>query len=383
MSQPSDPGSEPHADAFQAIDARLESLDSDRYRRNATHVLEGFHEWLAEHRDVPRVVDVTTTDCRRWVQRYLRVRVRDPDDRFSAASAQTYHDVVRAFFTWCVRDDRLASNPMDSARVAEELPEDTAEPDRQFWPDAARRRLLDHVDRDAQRALAADEGVERAFRDRVVAYLLADTAARGAELFAVSGDDRRNGITWRDVDLERGTVTVLGKNRSRQPVQLPKTTAEKLSRYRRLLDAPADWPVVPTMDASTKYRRVRTVLGRRGWEAERVEQALEAADSVDSVLREHGIAPPALTTEGARRRMKALSDDAGVDVDGEYLKPHGGRRALGHKLYWEVSAEAAQSVLRHASIETTHESYQDARAGQLSETVDELLYGTQAEADTE
>lgn len=82
---------------------------------------------------------------------------------------------------------------------------------------------------------------------------------------------------------------------------------------------------------------------------------LEVATSME-VLREHEVAPPALSKNGARSLMKRLCDAADIDIDGEYLKPHGGRRGLGSDLYAQ-DAELAQELLRHESIETTRESY--------------------------
>ena len=46
------------------------------------------------------------------------------------------------------------------------------------------------------------------------------------------------------------------------------------------------------------------------------------------VLHEHGIAPPALSKNGARSTMRRLCNAADADIDQEYLKPHGGRRGL-------------------------------------------------------
>jgi integrase len=371
----------------RAIASRLRSIDSQRYRENTATVLRELRTWLREERGVERLADVDELDCRRWVQGYLRGRVQgnqtprsyEPSGnaRLSAASAHTYFNIARAFFSWCVDDQRIDANPMRPASVREALPEDTSEPDRQFWSPEARDALLAHVDRTAHDALEA-EGVDPrgAFRDRVVAYLLADTGARGAELFAVSGDDARDGITWGDVDLSAGTIRVLGKSREPETVALPATTAAKVDRYRRVVEpAGADWPVVPTGDAATKGRVLRSELAARGWDEADVEAAVASADGIDDALREHDVAPPALTTEGARRVMKRLCDAADVAVDGEYLKPHGGRRGLGHRLYTEVSAEKAQELLRHRSIETTNESYREAQTSELSRDVDDLLYG--------
>jgi integrase len=70
--------------------------------------------------------------------------------------------------------------------------------------------------------------------------------------------------------------------------------------------------------------------------------------------------------------MKRLCDDADVTIDGEYLKPHGGRRGLGSQLYAE-DAELAQELLRHESIETTHESYREQNVLERRERLHDIL----------
>lgn len=103
-----------------------------------------------------------------------------------------------------------------------------------------------------------------------------------------------------------------------------------------------------------------------------IETLLDETE-IGVVLRDYGIVPPALTTNGARNVMKRLCERAGLEIDGEYLKPHGARRGLGHELYANGHAELAQSALRHASIETTHESYSDIQAAETAQRVDDLL----------
>jgi len=119
------------------------------------------------------------------------------------------------------------------------------------------------------------------------------------------------------------------------------------------------------------YSAVREQLTERGWDSDEVEAVLEEED-VDDVLREHDVAPPALTVRGARALMQRLCDEAGVDVDGGYLKPHGGRRGLGDTLYRQ-SAELAQSALRHSSVRTTHESYSHVTAAETADEVGEII----------
>ena len=103
-----------------------------------------------------------------------------------------------------------------------------------------------------------------------------------------------------------------------------------------------------------------------------IETMLENTD-IETVLHEHNVVPPALSTNGARNLMKRLCEDADLDVDGDYLKPHGARRGLGHELYANGHAELAQSALRHTSIETTHKSYSDIKAAETAQQVDDVL----------
>ncbi len=95
----------------------------------------------------------------------------------------------------------------------------------------------------------------------------------------------------------------------------------------------------------------------------------------NELIREHGIVVPSISTAGARNLMQRLCEEADLEIDGEYLKPHGGRRGLGHELYSKGHAELAQTALRHSSIETTHEAYSDIQAKETAKKVDEVLDG--------
>lgn len=370
-----DTDANPGVDGFgEALQMRLDSIESHRYRQNTKTAVQNFQRFLEDKRDVDSLDDIEVIDCRRWTQ-FLA-----GSDDISPSSAQTYYALARATCGWWVRDERLDTNPMEAARVEEPLPTDDGDPDRQYWTEDARDQLLQYVDERAHDALEADDtDASKAFRDRALVYLLADTGVRGAEVCAVIGDDRRNGLRWKDVDLDAGLMRVLGKSRQIEPVSIPEPTAEKLDRYRRLVDAPPEWPVIPTADAATKYRAVRTELEDRGRDPEEIEELLESTD-IDDVLRDENVAPPALTTDGARDSLlQPLCEEAGVDVDGDYLKPHGGRRALGDALYGEVSPASAQEVLRHRSVETTHASYRERRTEDLAEDIEQVRYQTDGE----
>ena len=368
-------GSSAKTDIDAAIDARLASLDSGNYRANNELVLGTFAEYLAHERDVTSLEDLEVLDCRRYAQ-WLRERVHDDENALSAASAHAngpYFTIVRAFLGWCVDDERIDANPARPNRVKEELPEHHGDHDRQFWSAEARDSLLSFVNERAHAAL--DESVddrERAFRDRAVVTVLALTGARGAELFNDPRDDHRNGLRWADVDLDRGIARVFGKTREQQPIPLTARVVESLERHRTVQDpATEDWPVFPTRHHPSLAQAAENSLRERGWEDEAVESALDEATAM-TVLREHEIAPPALSKNGARTVMKRLCESADVEIDGEYLKPHGGRRGLGSDLYAQ-DAELAQETLRHESIETTHESYREQNVIERRERLEQVL----------
>jgi integrase len=80
---------------------------------------------------------------------------------------------------------------------------------------------------------------------------------------------------------------------------------------------------------------------------------------------------PAITTDGARRLMRTLSENAdvpGIDSEsGEYLELHDGRRGAGDTLVREVGWEQAQRLLRHQSPETTMNAYSHISASEIAE----------------
>jgi site-specific recombinase XerD len=355
-----------------AIQQYLDSVEAGNSRKNFQSTLKTWRIWLHKERGVTNLEELEVLDCRRYA-RHLKRRTRDGD--LKASTATTYYAYVRAFLTFCVADELLDTNPAKAKRAMDELPEDLGATTRQFWREDERRAIMRYVDERVNRALddEADVSREYAFRDRSIVYLLGLSGVRGAEVFAEPSDDKRTGITWSDVQYDAGAVRVLGKSRAYEYAQLPKRAATALERYRTVLDPPSDsWPVFPSGHAPSKYSAVREQLADEGMIDSQIETILER-DDIDTVLRDRNVVPPALSTNGARSLMKRLCENAGVDVDGEYLKPHGARRGLGHELYASGHAELAQSALRHASIETTHESYSDIQAAETAQRVDDLL----------
>lgn len=355
----------------EAIRTFLSRYEATNTRRSYQRALNEWQSWLRD-RGVKRVNNIDVLTCRQYA-RYLSHWSHgktDHEDSISASTAHSYYSRVRAWLSFCRDDELITTNPAKAGRATDELPEDNKDPDRQFWSERDRKALLSFVDRRVDRTLDGDTDFERVrvFRDRAVVRTLALSGVRGAEVFRVADDPKRDGIAWNDIDFNRGTIRILGKSREQEYAQLPSAAVTALKRYRQVLDPPTDdYPVFPTEHAPSKYAAVR----------EQVADADAKLDdaSVDDVIREHEVVVPSITTAGARNILERLCDDASLSIDGDYLKPHGGRRGLGHQLYEQGHAELAQSALRHKSIDITYEAYSDLRASDVAESVDDVLDG--------
>ena len=344
-------------------------------RRLAENVLGRWSNWL-QQRGIDDLDRVDTQTMRRYAQRLRqRARARESDSEagITPASAQTYYAIISGFLTWCVEDERLPTNPALARRAKSELPDDTGErTTQQFWSADDRTRLLRHVDKRAHDAID-EHGSEATIevRDRALVGVLAFSGCRVGEVVRDPDDVRRQGLHWNDIDLDSGTLRVLGKNQQWQEAQLPRQARDALNRHHRVQDPPTeDWPVFPTAHAPTLYRLAREHLPERGVAGEEVETLLEEND-VESLLRKHAITPPNLTTRSVRRILGGLCDEAGIDPEGpvDYLQPHGARRGVGDVLYRERGPAAAQRALRHEDPQTTAKAYQHIDASDLAEDV--------------
>ncbi|MFC7060020.1 tyrosine-type recombinase/integrase [Halovenus salina] len=199
----------------KAIQDRLADLDSGKYKRNNAHVLRLCAEWLRREHDVNRVEEITSQDLRQFA-RALRECMDNEKSNINAGSTVTqYYDYVAAWLGWAVRDQYLDRNPARTETATEPLPEVSTDPDRQFWSDREREAICATTDQLVDVALDnPDEQARRqAYRDRALVYLLAYSGCRGAEIAAVNDDEKRNGLRWRDLNLDDGIISVYGKSR--------------------------------------------------------------------------------------------------------------------------------------------------------------------------
>ena len=361
-------GATPREDGLEAaIQDRLADLDSGKYRQNNGYVLRLFAEWLRHEDETTDVEEITPQHLRTFARELRTAMETTPDDEHyvaidASSTVKQYYDYVSAWLGWAVRDQYLERNPARTETATEPLPETSNEPDRQFWSPEDRKAICATGDALVEETLD-DQPDERtrlqAYRNRALVYLLGYSGCRGAEVAAVREDPKRNGLQWRDVDLDDGVLTVYGKSREWEQAPLFEPAIEPMRRWRHLLDPPTDeWPVLPTFHLPSLYDLL----------PDRVEATPE---SVWTDLRTREIAPPAVTVDGVRRTLASLCENADVQFD-EPLKPHGARRGLGDQLY-QKQAELAQDALRHRSIETTHEAYSEERIRRVKERGDELF----------
>jgi integrase len=322
------------------------------------------------------LTDLADDDGRFVLRRYAeRLDDRVTAGAIAGSTANSYFSYVSGFLTYCVRDGRLPRNPAATTAAREALPADeSSRSDQQFWDDDQRRAIVAYVDRRAREAVEeSGHGATTEARDRALVRTLAYAAVRGAEVLRHPKDDRagRQGLRWSDVDLSGRTIRILGKDQRVGRAALPSKAARGLERW-QAVQRPAsdDWPVFPSDHAPSKYAAVREALG----EDVDVAALAEAAGGVDALLRERDVAPPALTTEGARSVMKRLTAEAGVEVDDEagYLQLHGARRGIVGAVYRRDRGDA-QDLARHKDLSTTHDAYQHITVEEQAERFDEHL----------
>ena len=358
-------GIEDTLEAF--VRSKQKGTDSGNYQRNARRAIEEWVDWLAGREEPIESFDQLQVSQMRQYARHLKERV--DRDELAGSTANTYWNYIAAFLGWCVYEELLAENPARKRRAEQELPDTRPRSDRQqFWSRDDREALLSHLNERAHAAVD-QEGLNaiKELRDRALASLLAYSGVRGAEVLRDPNDERRSGVRWRNLDLEAGTLVVLGKSQADEEAPLPLQVCDPLERLQQALrPASDDWPVFPTLHRPTLSRTAREALADGGFATDEIGDTIDKSDWI-SLYRDHDFVPPALTTNGGRTVMRRVCEEAEIVLDGEhdYLTPHGGRRGAGDVLYREDPV-LAQTALRHRSIETTKDSYSYIEAGETA-----------------
>ncbi|KAA9400615.1 site-specific integrase [Haloarcula sp. CBA1131] len=326
----------PGGDALEtAIEKRLVDIDSGRYRTNVASVLRKFAAWSRDQHGISSPEDIDDDLCRQYARDLARA---DDRDDISPETARRYFAYVRSFLTWGVYEGLIPTNPAKTNHAEGPLPTDETETDQQYWTTRDREAICATATARVDDAGESDD-VDRtaAYRDQALVFLLAYSGARSAELVAVSDDEERNGLRWRHVDLEAGTMQVFGKNRTRESAPILDDALRPLRRWKQLREPDENEAVFPRLDNATK--------------------ALDPT--------------PSITTQSARNILADLCEWSDYEFE-EPLKPHGARRGLGREIYRE-NPQLAQDVLRHKSIETTHEGYAQEAAKRTRDEANDII----------
>lgn len=359
------------------------------FRSEAERELHRFESWITETLEGPTLDDLDESIFRQ----YARHLVGDRD--LAANTVQTYYAYISSWVGWCVKEGHIDTHYANSPTAREPLPEDDGRRpgDQQAWTPTQRDEITAHVDELVEKALPLpdqktdDSTRERArytlikaLRDRTLVYVLAYTGIRVGEVFRDPNDAReeRDGLRWEYVDLEDHSMTIYRKNQAWKEASIPDPVRFALDQYRRALDPPDSWPIFPTFHNPSISSAIERATKKGRVSDTAVQTARDTSTRDFWVALDLNIDIPALTTEGARGRMKALSDSAGLDLDGsnhDYLAPHGGRRGMGETLVREGGYTAAARYLDN-SEEMIRERYQHIEAGERADMATMALAAT-------
>lgn len=190
--------------------------------------------WFKEH-GVTHVNQLTSN--------HIRTYLGSLDERGLASHSQ--HAAARAiktFCNFCVSEEWIEASPMKRVRMprVEEDIHPALEPD------------------DVQKLLDASPNE----RDKAIILCLLDTGCRANEFLAWTGSD---------IDIEQGTVSVMGKNRKMRIVYLGARSLKQLLRYfiERGRPEPNEpvWVTVRNTSEPMTYNALRLMFRRLGEEA--------------------------------------------------------------------------------------------------------------------
>lgn len=329
------------------------------YRRHAERELGKFVTYL-EREGIDGFDGIEARTLRRYIRQELLGHGHSP------RTVQKYYDYVSAWLGWAQREGLIDTHYGIQEAAREPLPEaDTRkEEHQQTWQRGQRQAILGHVDERAREAIEED-GLDAygPVRNRALVYVLAYSGVRGSELLANSQDDRRDGAMWRDLADGCDSLEVLGKNQRWEDRSIPPQARTALERWRTVLDPAPEWPLFPTLH----YPSLHDALDAAG-----VERAVSGHAEIFDALRDTTGRPPSITTDGARRLLKRLTDEADIDVEAGYLQLHGARRGVGRVLAMQQGADAAADQLGN-SVEVVERRYSDILAAERAEKTGEAF----------
>jgi integrase/recombinase XerC len=253
--------------AHLAIERRMSAHTLDAYRRD----LAALSAW-ADTRGIA-LVDLHTEQ--------LRAFIADEHRRgLSPKSLQRRLSACRSFYRWLLRHGRIEASPAAAIRA----------------PKAPRKlpRVLD-VD-EASRLVEVPTDVPLGVRDRALLELFYSSGLRLSELCA---------LRWRDLQLDDGLVTVLGKGGKQRSVPVGSHARAALAAWRGERPASADAPVFPGRNGPITPRAVQLRLRQLA-----LRQGL--SNRVHPHLLRHSFASHVLESSGDLRGVQELLGHADI-----------------------------------------------------------------------
>ncbi|WP_149195824.1 tyrosine recombinase XerC [Luteimonas suaedae] len=190
------------------VEKRMSPHTLDAYRRD----LRALAEWVDQH-GTGDIVQLDNARLRDFVAAEYRRGL-------SSKSLQRRLSACRSFYRWLLRHGRIQADPSAGIRA----------------PKGA-RKLPQVLDPDEAKALVeVPTDVPLGLRDRAILELFYSSGLRLSELCT---------LRWRDLQLDDGLVTVLGKGSKQRSVPVGSHARRALAEWRAETGAAADAPVFP------------------------------------------------------------------------------------------------------------------------------------------
>lgn len=188
-------------------------------RRMSAHTLDAYR------RDLASLAEWSETsgedDASRLQPEQIRNFIAAEHRRgLSPKSLQRRLSACRSWYQWLLKNGKIAANPASDVRAPK-----------------APRKLPQVLDPDeAARLVEVPTDAPLGLRDRALLELFYSSGLRLSELC---------GLRWRDLDLEQGLVSVLGKGSKQRVVPVGSHACKALSEWRSQSAAGNDAPVFP------------------------------------------------------------------------------------------------------------------------------------------
>jgi integrase/recombinase XerC len=251
------------------VERRLSAHTLDAYQRD----LDALAQWAqTQGRDNPETLQ--NADIRAFVAAERRRGL-------SATSLQRRLSACRSYYQWLLKHGRVEANPAASVRAPK-----------------APRKLPQVLDTDeAVKLVELPTDATLGLRDRALLELFYSSGLRLSELC---------NLRWRDLDLDGGLVTVLGKGNKQRSVPVGSHAREALRVWRLETGAANDAPVFPGRHgAAISPRAVQIRIKQLG-----VRQGL--FKHVHPHMLRHSFASHVLESSGDLRGVQELLGHADI-----------------------------------------------------------------------